>query len=211
VINWAGEQQVLISVELLVADNKESVGAGQGTCFWSHTSWTEHRGATALPSGMPKVRPLNADEELFWRALMRLLITLPRQLDRDMIQAAGLTANEYTTIMNLSEAPNREMRMADLANASGLSASRMTRLVDDLVARGFIIKRTSSVDGRGNIAKLTPKGMAKLKSAWPAHLATVRERVFAQLDPAAVANAAAVLDVLATTIGVRNASPSEHP
>jgi len=60
-----------------------------------------------------------------------------------------MTANEYTTIMNLSEAPNREMRMADLAKAGGLSASRMTRLVDDLVTRGFITKRTSSVDGRG--------------------------------------------------------------
>jgi DNA-binding MarR family transcriptional regulator len=160
---------------------------------------------------MPKVEPLTASEELFWRALMRILITLPRYMDRDLVQAAGMTSNEYTTIMNLSEAPNREMRMADLANASGLSASRTTRLVDDLVARGFIMKRTSSLDGRGNIAKLTPKGMAKLKSAWPAHLASVRERVFDQLEPAAVASAAAVLDTLATKIADRNANPGGRP
>jgi DNA-binding MarR family transcriptional regulator len=80
---------------------------------------------------MPKVEPLSPSEELFWRALMRLVLTLPRQLDRDMVQEVGLTANEYTTIMSLSEAPNREMRMADLANTTGLSASRTTRLVDD--------------------------------------------------------------------------------
>jgi DNA-binding MarR family transcriptional regulator len=159
---------------------------------------------------MPKVEPLTASEELFWRALMRILLTLPRHLDRDMVQAVGMTANEYTTIMNLSEAPNREMRMADLANATGLSASRTTRLVDDLVARGFIIKRTSSVDGRGNVAKLTPKGMAKLKAAWPAHLASVRDRVFDQLEPAAVAKAAVVLDALATEIADRNANPGER-
>jgi DNA-binding MarR family transcriptional regulator len=156
---------------------------------------------------MPKDPPLGASEELFWRSLMRIVITLPRHLDRDMVQAVGLTANEYTTIMSLSEAPNREMRMADLANATGLSASRTTRLVDDLVTRGFVIKRASSVDGRGNVAKLTPKGMAKLKSAWPSHLATVRERVFNQLDPAAVAQAAAVLDALATNVAARNANP----
>ena len=125
-------------------------------------------------------------------------------------KAVGMTANEYTTIMNLSEAPNREMRMADLANATGLSASRTTRLVDDLVARGFIIKRTSSVDGRGNVAKLTPKGMAKLKAAWPAHLASVRDRVFDQLEPAAVAKAAVVLDALASEIADRNANPAER-
>jgi len=165
----------------------------------------------ALPSGMPKVEPLNANEELFWRALMRIILTLPRHLDRDMVQAVGMTANEYTTVMNLSEAPNREMRMADLANTTGLSASRITRLVDDLVTRGFVIKRTSPVDGRGNVAKLTPKGMAKLKSAWPAHLASVRDRVFDQLDPAAVADAAVALDALATTVAARNANPSGRP
>ena len=160
---------------------------------------------------MPKVEPLNADEELFWRALMRIILTLPRHLDRDMVQAVGMTANEYTTVMNLSEAPNREMRMADLANATGLSASRTTRLVDDLVTRGFVIKRTSSVDGRGNVAKLTPKGMAKLKSAWPANLASVRDRVFDQLDPAAVADAAVALDALATNVAARNANPGGCP
>src|ERR1700733_15692965 len=156
---------------------------------------------------MPKVEPLTPEEELFWRALMRILLTLPRHLDRDMVQAVGMTANEYTTIMNLSEAPNREMRMADLANATGLSPSRITRLVDDLVTRGFVIKRASSVDGRGNIAKLTPKGMAKLKAAWPAHLASVRDRVFDHVDPKAVENAAMVLDALATNVETRNTNP----
>jgi DNA-binding MarR family transcriptional regulator len=160
---------------------------------------------------MPKVLPLTASEEMFWRAVMRIITTLPRQLDRDMVQTVGLTANEYTTIMNLSEAPDREMRMADLAKATGLSASRMTRLVDDLVIRGFIVKRTSSVDGRGNIAKLTPKGMAKLTSAWPAHLASVRELVLDRLDPVAVAKAGVVLDALAAKIADRVANPGGHP
>jgi DNA-binding MarR family transcriptional regulator len=153
---------------------------------------------------MAKVEPLNDEEELFWRALMRIVIALPRHLDRDMVRAVGVTANEYTTIMNLSEAPDREMRMADLANATGLSASRTTRLVDDLATRGFVVKRASSVDGRGNIAKLTPKGMAKLRAAWPAHLASVRERVFDHVDPDSVANAAEVLKVLATSTESRN-------
>jgi hypothetical protein len=62
---------------------------------------------------MAKIEPLSDEEELFWRALMRIVIVLPRYLDRDMVQAVGMTANEYTTIMILSEAPNREMRMAD--------------------------------------------------------------------------------------------------
>src|SRR5882672_9873225 len=120
------------------------------------------------------VPPLNASEEMMWRALMRIVKTLPRHLDSDLVQSAGLTASEYTMLMHLSEASNRELRMSALAEATGMSASRTTRLVGDLQSRGLVTKRGSSADGRSNIAKLTPQGMAKLKSAWRVHLASVR-------------------------------------
>src|SRR4030081_2584873 len=100
---------------------------------------------------------------------MRIALSLPRRLDSDLVRTAGVTANEYTTLMCLSEAPNRELRMADFANAAAPSASRMTRLVEDLQTRDLVTKRASSVDGRGNVAKLTPAGLAKLKKAWPVH------------------------------------------
>jgi DNA-binding MarR family transcriptional regulator len=144
-----------------------------------------------------KVEPLNATEEVFWRALMRILLSLPRRLDADLVRTVGITANEYTTLMCLSEAQGRELRMTDLANAAALSASRMTRLVDDLQARGLVTKRTSSEDARGNIAKLTPAGLAKLKRAWPAHLASVRDRVFDHVDPSIVSKAAHALSEIA--------------
>ena len=146
---------------------------------------------------MAKVDPLNEAEESFWRALMRILLSLPRRLDSDLVRTVGITANEYTTLMCLSEAPGRELRMADLANAAALSASRMTRLVDDLQARGLVTKRASSDDGRGNVAGLTPAGLAKLKQAWPAHLASVRGRVFDHVDPRALASAAQAVSQIA--------------
>ena len=149
---------------------------------------------------MVEIDPLNESEEVFWRALMRILISLPRCLDADLVRTVGITANEYTTLMCLSEAPGRELRMTDLANASALSASRMTRLVDDLQARGLVTKRTSSDDGRGNIAKLTPAGLAKLKKAWPTHLASVRSRVFDHVDPGTVTNAAQALSKIAAQL-----------
>lgn len=86
---------------------------------------------------MAKADPLSETEKAFWRALMRIVLSLPRRLDSDLVRAVGITANEYTTLMCLSEAPSRELRMADLANAAALSASRMTRLVDGLQARGL--------------------------------------------------------------------------
>ncbi len=154
---------------------------------------------------MATSEPLSSSEEELWRAVMRIVKVIPRHLDTDLARGAGLTASEYTTIMHLSEAPNRELRMADLAAATDLSASRMTRLVDDLQTRGLVTKTASSSDARGNVARLTPRGMAKLRSAWPVHLASVRRRFFDTLDPAAVpavANAlAGVADHLEDTDG----------
>ena len=123
---------------------------------------------------MANPEPLTPTEEMFWRSLMRIVLCLPRQLHDDMVRAAGITASEYTVIMNLSEAPNRQLRMADLADATGLSASRTTRLVDDLQSHGLVTKRASAADGRSNLAELTSLGLTKLRSAWPAHVSSVR-------------------------------------
>jgi DNA-binding MarR family transcriptional regulator len=157
-----------------------------------------------------KVDPLSATEEALWRALMRIILSLPRRLEADLVRNVGITSNEYITLMCLSEARNRELRMADLASAAALSASRMTRLVDDLQARGLVLKRASSEDGRGYVAKLTPAGMAKLKAAWPTHLAGVRERVFDHIDPSTVEQAAQALAAVAATLEERPSTPTQR-
>src|SRR6202050_659120 len=135
---------------------------------------------------MATIEPLSATEEELWRAVMRIVKVIPRHLDSDLVRGAGLTASEYTTIMHLSEAPSRELRRAALSSATGLSASRMTRLVDDLQSRSLVTKTASSADARGNVARLTPRGMAKLKAAWPVHLKSVRAQFFDHLDVACI-------------------------
>jgi DNA-binding MarR family transcriptional regulator len=149
---------------------------------------------------MAKVEALSAQEDAFWRALIRIVLSLPRRLDNDLAKTVGITSNEYVALMCLSEAPKRELRMTDLANAAALSASRMTRLVDDLQSRGLVTKRASSEDGRGNVAKLSPAGLGKLKKAWPAHLASVRGRVFDHVDPAALNEASRALSQIAAVL-----------
>ncbi len=146
---------------------------------------------------MDRSEPLSPAEESLWRALMRIVKALPRNLDSDLIRGAGLTASEYSTLMHLSEAPNRELRMTDLANAAGVSASRTTRVVDDLQSRSLVKKVACSSDPRGNIAKLTPRGMAKVKAAWPIHLESVRREFFDHIDETSVLLLARELSIAA--------------
>src|ERR1700752_301215 len=77
---------------------------------------------------MARVKRLNPDEEALWRALMRIVLTLPRRLDSDLLRSTGLGASEYKVLMNLSEAQDRTLRMAVLADASGLSPRPPTRV-----------------------------------------------------------------------------------
>ena len=102
---------------------------------------------------MAGVEPLSEREEELWRAVMRVIRVLPRHLDSDLARNAGLTASEYIALMSLSEASNRELRMSDLAEAAGLSASRTTRLVDSLQERGLLKKSVSSSDARATVAR----------------------------------------------------------
>jgi DNA-binding MarR family transcriptional regulator len=149
---------------------------------------------------MAKAARLTSTEEVLFRAIMRLVITLPRALGEDLVRARGMSANEYTTLMHLSEAPNRELRITDLAAATALSVSRVSRLLDDLQSRGLIVKRPSEIDGRGNLACLTRRGLALLKSAYPEHLASVRRLVMDHIDEDDKARVARALDAVAANV-----------
>jgi DNA-binding MarR family transcriptional regulator len=133
---------------------------------------------------MPGVDSMNAVEDDLWRALMRIAMLLPRRLDQDLLRSGGIGANQYLTLLCLSESPRGERRMSDLADAISLSASRVTRLVDELQGRGFVAKHASAEDGRGYVARLTPGGQAKLDAAAEAYLSSVRALVFDHVDRA---------------------------
>jgi DNA-binding MarR family transcriptional regulator len=175
-----------------------SLLAGQ---FWSHGRRQSKVNSMLLKASysviMTEPPPLTPSEEVLWRALNRIMVALPRALDSDLIHATGLTLNEYATLMFLSEAPNQELRMADLAAATALSASRITRLVEGLQARDLVTKRPSPEDGRGNTARPTPQGLAKLKSAYAAHLSSARHRVIDHVDAAALGQTARALESVA--------------
>lgn len=120
---------------------------------------------------------MSAAEEALVRALGRLIHVLPRAIDQDMARARQLPLSEYTALMYLSEAPDRLMRMSELAAACDLSLSGMTRIVARLEQRGLVERVRCEADGRGANAVLTDAGLERLKEAWPAHLASVRRHL----------------------------------
>jgi DNA-binding MarR family transcriptional regulator len=120
---------------------------------------------------------LDGDEEILWRSLVELLLRLPRVLDENFEREAKVSMTDYSVLVALSEATAGELRMGALAEATALSRSRTSRVVDDLVRRSLVTRRKCEQDGRSSLAAVTPGGMAVLAAAYPGHLARVRSLV----------------------------------
>jgi DNA-binding MarR family transcriptional regulator len=139
------------------------------------------------------VERLTPGEEALWQSMIRIVKLLPRQLDSDLRRGANVTITEYDALRRLSQAPDRQLRMSKLAVAVGLSASRTTRLVETLQARGFVTKITSSTDARGGLARLTFSGSAKVASAWPTYVESLRARLFDHMEVSTIDQVARAL------------------
>jgi DNA-binding MarR family transcriptional regulator len=146
----------------------------------------------------PDVVPLSAEEEGFLRAWVRAALMVPRALDADLVIGQHMSVSEYNTLMHLSEAPGRTLRMSDLAYASALSLSGMSRIVSRLEGQGLVHRERCSSDGRGLNAVLTDAGFARLRSAWPTHLASVRKHMMDHLSELDLPAVTAALQRLAS-------------
>ena len=107
-----------------------------------------------------------------------LFAAVDGQLQRD----AGIPLAYYEILVRLSEAPDRALRMTQLAAASASSKSRVSHAVARLEERGWVRRRDCPTDRRGQIAQLTDEGFAALSAAAPGHVEQVRRVLFDPLS-----------------------------
>ena len=117
-----------------------------------------------------------------WRSFLRAHATIARELERELLGATGLPLAWYDVLLQLAEAPDRRLRMADLADRVLLSRSGLTRLIDRLQAEGLVRREPSPDDARGTFTVLTQAGFERLRAAAPVHLAGIREHWLAHFS-----------------------------
>ncbi len=139
---------------------------------------------------------LSAAEMRAWRAYIGTFSDLSAALEADLVRE-GVDLGDYQVLVFLSEAPNRSMRMCDLAQHLALSPSGLTRRLDGLVKTGAVERQASHDDRRVMMAVLTDDGFATLERVAPHHVESVRRRIFDRLD----ADQVAALESIFTAIG----------
>lgn len=137
--------------------------------------------AAGGPSTATRVWP-SRTELSSWRAFLRAHAVIIRVLEAELIAAEDLSLASYDVLVQLAEAPERRLRMTELADAVLLSRSGVTRLVDRLERVGLVSRGPVEGDGRGVAAQLTEDGLSRLRVAARTHLAGVAEHFAARLD-----------------------------
>lgn len=126
---------------------------------------------------------LSADEQENWRAWLAASVLLTDRLTRDLQADHGLTMADYEILVRLSEAPDRRMRMSELARQTLNSRSRLSHQIDRMAAAGLVERQVCDEDRRGAFAVLTDTGWATLVDAAPDHVTSVRENLVDVLTP----------------------------
>ncbi|MFF8968565.1 MarR family winged helix-turn-helix transcriptional regulator [Streptomyces sp. NPDC014995] len=129
------------------------------------------------------IRWLTPEEQRAWRAYVAASLLLEDAIDRQLQHEAGMPHLYYSILANLSEVPERRLRMTDLAEKLKITRSRLTYAVTRLEKDGLVRRENCRWDKRGSIAVLTDEGMAVLERAAPGHVETVRASLFDRLTP----------------------------
>ncbi|MPQ98433.1 MarR family transcriptional regulator [Modestobacter sp. I12A-02628] len=149
----------------------------------------------------PAPRWLDHDEMHTWRAWLLSSMLLGERLDRELTRGTGISTAYYEILVQLSEAPDRSLRMSTLAERCLSSRSRLSHAVSRLQERGWIRREVCPEDGRGQFAVLTDEGFAALAAAAPLHVESVRTHLLDQLSPAQQAALQDVGDTLIAHLG----------
>jgi DNA-binding MarR family transcriptional regulator len=102
-----------------------------------------------------------------WRLFITTHATLIEQIDQELSVAGCVPLQWYDVLVELHEAPDRRLRMAELARRVILSRSSLTHLADRLEREGLLARERVDTDRRGAYAVLTDQGYQALRAAWP--------------------------------------------
>lgn len=126
-------------------------------------------------------RWLNAAEMKAWRRYIIASRRLLEALDDDLA-AHDISMADYEVLAQLSDAPDRRMRMSELADMAMISRSRLSHRIKVMEKAGWVKREPCPDDKRGYFAIMTPKGWKAIVAAAPDHVASVRNRFLDSLD-----------------------------
>lgn len=101
-----------------------------------------------------------------------------RAIDGEFDRAGSIPLTWYDVLLELDAAPDRRLRMQELANRVVLSRTRVSRLVDEMAQDGLVTKTQDAADRRSVWAAITTAGVRARRRTAPLYLQGI-QKVFA--------------------------------
>jgi DNA-binding MarR family transcriptional regulator len=128
-------------------------------------------------------RWLSEEEQRAWRAYVASTQLVFDALDRQLQRDAGMPHAYFHLLVVLSEAPERRMRMTELAKHLKITRSRLSHAISRLERDGWVRREDCASDRRGQLAVLSEAGFKALADAAPGHVEQVRAAIIDRLTP----------------------------
>ena len=137
---------------------------------------------------------ISREEFRAYAALIASSTLLQRAVERNLREQAELTQVQFEILMNLSNAGDSGIRMAQLADALIVSRSGLSYQVAQLESRGWITRERSADDERGVVARITPEGERMRQRVFAGHIEIVRSAFLDAVEPGELATLTAALE-----------------
>lgn len=140
-------------------------------------------GETCCPEALVGVPEWSAEQLDAWGGFHAVYNRVVKELEHELGARHGIGISGYKLLARLARSEDgRGLRMSELADDALLSPSRVSRLVDQLVADGYVERRSCPGDSRVVWGAITPAGLAYLAEIHETYVAEVERAFFDQLS-----------------------------
>ncbi|HEY4897856.1 MAG TPA: MarR family transcriptional regulator [Solirubrobacteraceae bacterium] len=160
------------------------------------TTTKEDSRRTVYLMGDEIARQWTEDQRAAWSGFVAVSALLKRDHNRELEATHGLSISMVGLLGRLAAAEHHVMRLTDLAERTGLSLSRVSRIVDLLERRELLNRVRCPSDGRAINAQLSDEGLETARAAQTTLRNAVQRDFFDALDGQDVRALASAFELL---------------
>src|SRR5215213_557937 len=117
-----------------------------------------------------------------WRVFLTAHAHVTRRISRDLAAEGLPDLGWYDLLWALYRAPERRLRVNEVAREVVLSPTAMSRFVDRAEAAGVVRREPDPADRRALQVAITDDGVGLLRKMWPVYEQGIERHFAAQLD-----------------------------
>jgi DNA-binding MarR family transcriptional regulator len=144
---------------------------------------------------------LDHREHVAWRNFQLMQAQLSAVLGRELTNDAGLSFQDYSVLVVLTDHTEGHMRQFELGHLLGWEKSRLSHHITRMIRRGLVRRQSCPTDQRGTFIAVTDHGRGTIESAAPAHVTAVRRYFIDVLTTEELDNMSAIGAKVLKTLG----------